>query len=170
MISHKLNLQYDSGLITLELTGAQAARPHGKIRNQTKQFPNTCLIYSSRTIPKTRDYAGIARASAIWALGRIYHAGRHRHILAELSDRLNDTNPLDPESPAVRAISSIVIGELGRPSDANTVYIYCGPHATDRIGMSCRWAYTRLTGKPLALPIHIISPRAGDIMPIHPLR
>ncbi len=126
--------------------------------------------YMRTFIPKTRDYAGIARASAIWALGRIYHAGRHRHILAELSDRLNDTNPLDPESPAVRAISSIVIGELGRPSDANTVYIYCGPHATDRIGMSCRWAYTRLTGKPLALPIHIISPRAGDIMPIHPLR
>ncbi len=126
--------------------------------------------YLRTFIPKTQNYSGTARASAIWALGRIYHAGRHRHIISELSDRLNDINPLDPESPAVRAISAIVIGEIGQPSDANTVYIYYGPQATDRIGMSCRWAYTRLTGKPLALPVYIKSPRAGDITAVHPIR
>ncbi len=119
-------------------------------------------------VPKTPNYAGTTRASAIWALGRIYHRGRHRKFIQEIAARLNDISPLNPESPAVRQAAAIVLGELGKPADAATVYAYVGPYATDPVSMSCRWAYIRLTGKSIPMPVQVIIPRSGDIASMPP--
>ena len=119
--------------------------------------------YLRTFVPKTEHFSGMVRASAIWALGRIYHRRRHPHFLALLAARLNDINPFDPESSNVRALSAIVTGELGTKVNARTVLSYYGPNTTDKVGMSCRWAYTKLTGKVLPIPVRIEAPRTGYV-------
>ncbi len=91
-------------------------------------------------IPKDSHRMGdLARASAIWALGKILQGSQDEGLTQKLAQRMHDESLDDPEFDIVRYNSTIAIGWIGAPSGLDELqrvqYIPPSP-----LGTSAKWA------------------------------
>ncbi len=63
-------------------------------------------------IPKNFLLNGNVRASAIWALGHLFHGKADPGIVQPLCERLADAGPVNPELPEVRVACAITLGRM----------------------------------------------------------
>ena len=100
-------------------------------------------------IPK-HSYAPMTRSAAIYALGKIYEGNLDKELAGQLTTRLSDVNPMDPEFPTVRRMSAVGLARMNATEKMGTLehFLDKGSQTADIRG-SCRWAIMQMTGKQL---------------------
>ena len=104
-------------------------------------------------IPKHSPFDVTARAAAIWALGRIYAGDKKSPLVQLFQGRLADQSLMDPEAPMVRRMAAIALARLGSTASLSELRGFFGEEPTSDIGLACRWAIGKLTGKMPARPM-----------------
>ncbi len=122
----------------------------------------------AKFIPKKSPYGTTARAAAIWALGKINAGDKHSPLVGLFQGRLADQSMLDPEAPAVRQMSAISLARLGSVASLSELQEFFAEAPTSDIGLACRWAIGKLTGKMPARPMFPMEFRSNFIAPKRP--
>ena len=68
-----------------------------------------------RLVPKDARFALHARASAVWAIGRIHEGMPDSPALKPMEDRMTDFMGMQPEKIWVRFAAAIAVGRIGNP-------------------------------------------------------
>lgn len=95
-------------------------------------------------VPKAAPIFPVARASAVYALGRIYEEDKNAELSRILMARAADTNPLDAEDDRVRFTAAIAVGRIGSKTEIARLKRLIDP-ATEPIGIARGWAIDRLS-------------------------
>lgn len=125
--------------------------------------PASALL--EKFIPKHSPYASVARAGAIWALGKIYAGDKTSPLVGLFQGRLADQSLMDPEYPAVRRMSAISLARLRSKASLSELRGFFGEEPTSHIGLACRWAIGKLTGKMPVRPMIQVEFRNDFIAP-----
>jgi len=68
-------------------------------------------------VPKNGHKMGdVARASAIWALGKILRGSQDAQLAKQLAQRMLDPSDVDPEDDLVKFTSALALGWIGAPA------------------------------------------------------
>ena len=88
----------------------------------------------------------VARAAAIWALGRIWEDQANAQVTQKLSGRLNDYSPANPEDQEVKYVCAIAMAMIAHPSTFADIESYHDrPPAP--VGVARGWALKELNSK-----------------------
>ena len=157
-----------------QLTSAEQFRSCGDELTQLLQLFGKCRYRPAsalleKFIPKHSPYDVTARAAAIWALGKIYAGDKNSPLVGLFQGRLADQALMYPEAPAVRRMSAISLARLGSTASLSELQAFFSQGPTSNIGLACRWAIGKLTGKMPARPMipvvfrsTFIAPRSSD--------
>ncbi len=138
----------------LQLFGKKRYRPAGALLE--------------KFIPKKSPYGTTARAAAIWALGKIDAGDKNSPLVGLFQGRLADQSMLDPEAPAVRQMSAISLARLDSVASLSEMQGFFAEEPTSNVGLACRWAIGKLTGKMPARPMVPVEFRSNFITPKQP--
>ena len=102
-----------------------------------------------RYIPKG-SFDVMARAAAIWALGKLREGRADSTLVTLLEGRLADIHPPVPEMEEVRRFSAIALGRMQDAAPLETLHSFLEMEQTNvEIGGACRWAIIQITGEQL---------------------
>ena len=91
-------------------------------------------------VPKNdHKYGHVSRASAIWALGKIYDGKDNAKLRATLCERLLDNPIINPEDPLVRTNSALALGEMAFEDSAYAIEKF-NDGSSLAVSRACRWA------------------------------
>ena len=111
-----------------------------------------------RYIPKRSGFHPVARGAAIYALGLLSEDGGgdgmaavrsadRKELIRQLSERVADNNPLDPEAAEVRRFSAVALGRMRSKESLGLLRdFYEAENTTVSVGGSCRWAIMQIEG------------------------
>ncbi len=105
-------------------------------RNRHEPATETLKIY----VPKNGHKMGdLARASAIWALGKILTGSQDQQLSKQLVQRMLDESAVDPEDDLVKYNSVIALAWIGTPTSAQQVRSFAAfPPAP--LGLAREWS------------------------------
>lgn len=98
-------------------------------------------------IAKSLTKSPQARATAIWALGKLHAGDPQKDLVSACQSRLNDTNPMNPEATEVRSAAAVALGRMKAKGAESMLRRYLKEeNASREIGGACRWALEQITG------------------------
>ncbi len=90
----------------------------------------------------------LARASAIWALGKIYQDQQRSNLARQLTARMLDDDPIDPEEILVQFASAVALGYIRDPASRSGLVTAGGVGLIEKpvqpIDFACRWSIERI--------------------------
>lgn len=88
----------------------------------------------------------VARAAAIWALGKIWENQGHSAVTKKLSGRLHDYSPSDPEDQEVKYVCTIAMAMIAHPDTYADIERFHG-RPPNQVGIARGWALEYLQAK-----------------------
>ncbi len=113
-------------------------------------------------IPKSAPFTSTARGAAIWALGKFHADQPDSGLISALRGRLEDVNPMNPESTDVRSMSAVALGRMKAAAARGSLQkFHKEENASMEIGGACKWALEQITGQPMP-PLDTLVNRPSD--------
>ena len=104
-------------------------------------------------IPKSgHQFGPVARASAIWALGKLNKGVNNKSLLTSLYGRITDLNPLNPEDPLVRFACNLAVGEMASLASRETIEKFNEGLPTP-LGYAAHWALSQIDQAAAKKPV-----------------
>lgn len=103
-------------------------------------------------IPKDGHKMGdVARASAIWSLGKIFKGSRDAELAKPLAQRMLDASELDPEDDLVKYTSTVALGWIGAPASQTQVESL-EAFLPNPLGLARQWSLQQFANPPQPTP------------------
>lgn len=105
----------------------------------------------TRFIPKQvlKTFGPQCRIAAIWSLGIILEKKPAAKIVAQMVERLEDDQTLDPEDPGLRLMCAISLGRMKAKEAIDGLKMNFPMRlSTSAFVCACGWAMEQITGKP----------------------
>ena len=107
----------------------------------------------TKYIPKSgHQFGPVARASAIWALGKLNKGVNNKSLLTSLYGRITDLNPLNPEDPLVRFACNLAVGEMANLESRETIEKFNEGLPTP-LGYAASWALSQIDQAAAKKPV-----------------
>lgn len=94
-----------------------------------------------------------SRSAAIWALGHLYLETPENPVAKDLTSRVLDDDPQNPENPYIKEVSVVALARMQAKQHAGelreTIAGFNNPTA---LGLATHWAVKELTGEELPFP------------------
>jgi hypothetical protein len=142
---HERALKFDQQLGNKQADEAHANRQSFLLETLGRNKLSTATELLRQYIPKSRGKAGsVARASAIWALGRILQGSQEAGLAKSLAERMHDESITDPEDELVRYNATIALGWIKAPASFEELRLvpYRPPMP---LGVATSWALEQYT-------------------------
>ncbi|MCA9133820.1 MAG: HEAT repeat domain-containing protein, partial [Planctomycetales bacterium] len=111
-------------------------------RNEFRPAAEMLKIY----VPKNGHKMGdLARASAIWALGKIFRGSQDAGLANQLAQRMHDEDVMDPENELVRYNATLALGWIGAPSSLYQLRAVAYEPPVP-LGLAREWAIQQCSG------------------------